>query len=222
MQNLNISFDQHFIDINLANKLLNQCHYFFKNDDTFRSSMLFGDAGLIYTVTYKNKLSKYTSTSWDVFPDLLIVKNKIEEITKEHYNFCAIMRYANGNVVIKKHRDKEIPKESQICGLSLGATRQFQLTSIKNVNQTYKLTLNHGSLYCLLPPTNNYWLHEILPDPDCTDVRYSLTFRNINNALTVNDIKYCQAFIKTGPRRGQYCHCNINNLTDIYCGKHKK
>ncbi len=210
----NVSFDENFIDESLSNLLLEHCHLLFDNQYS-RSTLIFGDEGLVYTTSYTKALN------WSLFPELLIVKQQLETINDEIYNFCAIMCYPNGEAVIKKHRDKEIPPGSQICGLSLGATRQLKLSPIRSSYLPIILNLTHGSLYCLFPPTNDHWLHEILPSDTC-EPRYSLTFRNIPNALKVTDLKYCPAIFKTGLRKGQVCGAWIQNSTQNYCKRHFK
>lgn len=218
---LNITYDEYFIDQEFADKLLDKCNILFKSKDNRRSSMILGDKGLVYTVAYQGKSSMTFAKDWSIFPDLLIVKEKLEKITGETYNFCAIMSYPNGSIVIKKHRDKEMVSGSQICGISLGCTRRFQLTPIKSNTDSIILNLNHGSLYCLLPPTNDHWLHEILPD-NTEEARYSLTFRNVARPLTSDDIKYCPTLLKTGPKKGTPCGVMIRNQKDNYCGRHNK
>jgi alkylated DNA repair dioxygenase AlkB len=220
-ENINVTFDEQFLDKDLANKLLDKCNGMFKYQNSKRSKLVFGNKGLVYTVTYQDKSKLTFAKDWSNFPDLLLVKDKLETLTGEQYNFCAIMSYPNGSAVIKKHRDKEMTLGSQICGISLGCTRRFQLTPIKTNCDPIILDLNHGSLYCLLPPTNDYWLHEILPDQ--TDkTRYSLTFRNVVNPLTSDDIKYCPAILKSGPKKGQKCDIIVHNQNNNFCGRHNK
>lgn len=203
---LNVTLDEHFIDNKLAELLLNTCHTLF-NHCTRRTTLILGDDGLVY--------DKTPALKW--LPEVLKVKEKLEKLTGQHYNFCAIMCYPNGQAVIKKHRDKEIPSGSEICGLSLGCTRRLKLTPIHG-GQPVIFNLPHGSLYSLLPPTNDYWLHEILPE-EINHVRYSLTFRNIPNPLTIQDLIYCPAILKSGKRKGEPCGaCVIGS----YCGKHLK
>jgi alkylated DNA repair dioxygenase AlkB len=219
--NFCVTFDEKFIDNELADTLLEKCNLIFGNETTARSTMLFGKKDLAYTVTISKKMSKIPAINWELFPELLIVKQKLENITGENYNFCAINQYPNGRAVIPKHRDREIKSTSQICGVSLGTVRRFKLSPMYSYDPPLILHLNHGSLYALLPPTNDHWVHEILPD-DTEEIRYSLTFRNILNPLKVDDIKYCNAILKSGQRKGEICGNNINNLTDDYCGRHKK
>lgn len=213
---LNISLDDNYLDPTLADNLLLFCKNLFGNNN-IRARKLFGDAGLIYNVTYQNKTSYSKTTHWSEFPDLILAKEQLEKTTNTIYNFCAIMMYANESVVIKKHRDKEIPINAQISGISLGATRRMKLTKIKGT-ETKELILTHGSLYQLLPPTNDFWLHEILPEEYKTTVRFSLTFRNVPKPMKEKDIIYCNALLKSGKRKNQPCNCIA--YTGTLCGRH--
>lgn len=219
---INVELIEDFISKELADLLLKQCNLKF-NRNNIRSCHLFGDDDLIYKTSYfnktngKEKITYNETNSWSTFPELLIVKDWLEQYTGDRFNFCAIMMYADESVVIKKHRDKEIPSDSTISGISLGATRRMQITHHQN---SKIIVLNHGSLYRLLPPTNDFCLHEILPETEKRDVRYSLTFRSIPNAMSVNDIKYCPAILKSGKRKGEICGNIAYNGEK--CGIHNK
>jgi hypothetical protein len=218
---INVELINNFIDNELANILLEKCNCLFTAKD-YRTCHVFGDDDLIYKTTYyTNQKSRttYTETNaWIILPELLIVKEQLEKYTGDIYNFCAIMIYADETVVIKKHRDKEIPSGSTICGISLGATRRMQITHYQD-NKI--MELNHASMYRLLAPTNDFCLHEILPETKRCGIRYSLTFRSIPNAMSKNDIKYCSASLKSGKRKGEACGKIVYNESD-YCGIHNK
>ena len=215
--NFNVTFDEKFIEDKLADSLLDKCNLIFGKNLDRRTTIVLGEKDTLYSETY----SRTPVLDWELFPELLIVKKQLEDLTKVKYNFCAIMCYPNGQALIKKHRDKEIPTGSQICGISIGTTRRFKLTSIRSRISPIVLNLTHGSLYCILSPTNDHWLHEILPDKT-DEVRYSLTFRNIPNPLNISDLKYCTALLKSGPKKGLPCNAGIQNLANDYCGRHNK
>jgi hypothetical protein len=218
--NYNVTFDEKFVADELADTLLDKCKILFSNKSTAtRSSVIFGDKGLVYVVSYKGNTRKTLVKEWSEFQDLLTIKDKLQRLTGETYNFCAIMKYPDGSAIIKKHRDKEMTKGSQICGISLGATREFKLSPINGVGGSHRLNLTHGSLYCLLPPTNDFWLHEILPS-DTKEERYSLTFRNVPSPLKQEELKYCSAILKSGIRKGEKCGSWV--CTGELCGRHNK
>ena len=252
---LNVSLDENYITLELADIIYEKCNTLFRHDkgyDNIRQCLLYGNKDLIYKTVY-NGITNYASTTpWDMFPELITVKEQLENTVHKQFNFCAIMMYANEHVIIKKHRDKEIPMNESICGISVGATRRMLLTKSNlhtnlhtsklysnnhnnindsnindssningsNINGSKELVLTHGSLYQLLPPTNDFWLHEILPETYPTGIRFSLTFRHIPNAMYYRDIVYCSAKIKTGKNKGNICNCIAYN--GKYCGKHKQ
>jgi len=221
-QFINVALTENFLSTEIADQLLNQCQVMFEKTN-LRSCHLFGHQDLIYKTSYynkktnKEKITFYKTNSWETFPELLIVKEYLEKLTGFQFNFCAVMMYSNENVVIKKHRDKEIPSGSTICGISIGATRRMQIT-FQSFSQI--ITLIHGSLYRLLPPTNDYCFHEILPETEKCDVRYSFTFRSIPDAMHDQDIKYCSALLKSGKRKGQPCGKIV--YQGEFCGIHQK
>ena len=89
-----------------------------------------------------------------------------------NFNVCVIQQYPNGKYGIQKHRDKEM--NGMICGISVGQTRT--LSMYKYNTNVLNQPLNNGSLYLILPPTNDFFLHAIEKDSS-RGVRYSLTFR---------------------------------------------
>lgn len=192
-----------------------------------RSNVTFGETGLIYAVTFQENTVYRKAISWDTYPCILKLKKKVEATTintaPNGYNFCAIMRYPSGNVAIKKHRDKEMVHGTSIVGISVGSTRRLQLTPPYEFKKYPTiLHLTHGSIYCLLPPTNDRYVHEILKDTDA-GVRYSLTFRNVPNAITsvplVVKIK-CDAILKSGLRKGEKCGATVKLSNANTCKRH--
>ena len=196
---LNIDFYEKFLTQELADQM-----YKIIEDKTLwrldlsynkRATQIYADPGLIYEVKfggYGNRpieIHKYSTLPWDCLPILIELREKISELTGEKYNFCVIQRYPNGKVGINPHRDKEMIKGTQICGLSLGCSRQLTMSPPKFIqSEPINLNLNSGSLYILKPPTNDYWTHCI--EKDCSKTaRISLTFRNVANVQPIKKIK---------------------------------
>lgn len=156
--------------------------------DATRSSVLFGDTGLIYRVTYRGNTSERKVHSWDTIHALPQLKSLVENITNQTYTVCVIQRYPSGKVGISPHKDKEMVLGTRISGLSLGATRTISFlkpspiwtgkptydTTVEPIN----ITLTSGSLYVMNPPTNQKWLHSIVQEPAIKESRISLTFRD--------------------------------------------
>ena len=141
-----------------------------------RSTWLFGE-DLMYTVETKNYKMERTPEPW--LPCLIPIKEKLEKFLfiqydcKINFNVCVIQQYPSGKYGIQKHRDKEMGN-AMICGISLGQTRT--LSMYKYNTNVLNQPLKNGSLYVLLPPTNEYFSH-CIPTDDSIGVRFSLTFR---------------------------------------------
>lgn len=228
-EGLFVKFKDEFIDKDYADKIFEGCSKLnWPNQiKPRRTSITFGDDGLIYTIRVRDvKIHRY-ATSWNKFQNnlLILLKNKIEKCTKLKFNFCAILRYEHGGIFIQKHKDKEMLNGTTICGISVGDTRKFQLSSPYNLKRDpVCLELTHGSIYLMYPPTNSYWSHEILPD-EHKGMRYSLTFRNIPIENLVKEIPIypkCKTLLKTGNKKGQECGANIKILNSETCKRHIK
>ena len=143
-----------------------------------RKATLYGD-DIFYQVQTQYTYGEYQPLPW--LPCLMDIKLKLEQFIKTQYdmmvtfNCCVVQRYSSGRVVIKAHRDKEMTEGTMICGISLGQKRT--LTMYKYKTPILSQPLDHGSLYLLLPPTNDFFAHSI-PTDDSKQVRISLTFRN--------------------------------------------
>lgn len=141
-----------------------------------RTSIILGNPGLIYKVSYRGITKETIVTPWNTLPIFNALKSFIEDVTKQKFTVCVIQRYPHGNIGIAPHKDKEMVPGTLIAGLSFGATRTLDF--IKPNYDNVSIKLNSGSLYVLNPPTNQFWLHSIRTEPQVKEVRYSLTFRN--------------------------------------------
>ena len=140
-----------------------------------RTCLLFGEVPK-YVVKYFGQTFERKVLPWDTIPGLLDIKSYIEDICQETFTVCAVQCYRDGKVGINPHRDKEMKPGTKIAGLSFGQERELILTNIYN-KKWIDIPLRNGSLYVLLPPTNDKWLHSI-PKDKSTNSRISLTFRN--------------------------------------------
>lgn len=144
--------------------------------DNRRTSVIFGDKGKKYVVNFMHSTRITECLPWESIPSLSDLKGLIEATTGQKYTVCVIQRYPSGLVGIAPHRDKEMIEGTMIVGLSLGATRTLSFSSFGQYS--ISMPLPSGSLYVMNHPTNQYWLHSIVPDPNITTSRISLTFRN--------------------------------------------
>lgn len=145
-----------------------------------RVNQSYGDPGINYRLQFGGyggkplKVIDRAVKPWEELQILPTLRDYVAEITQSQYNYCVVQRYPTGNVGIKPHRDREMRPDTNIAGLSFGATR---ILSMSYRGETIRIPLPSGSLYVLKPPTNSFWSHCIEVDPTITDVRLSLTFR---------------------------------------------
>jgi hypothetical protein len=159
---------------NIIDKFLPWKHH--KNK---RESFTFGEEKYqIKFGGYNNKPVKIANKkciSYSKFPVLLYFKKILEELLNTIFRFCVIQRYPNKNIDMYAHCDRILnSKFTVICGLSFGGERILRMSLGK---KTLDFNLPSGSLYVLIPPTNNVWKHEIPKMKDEVGIRYSLTFR---------------------------------------------
>ncbi|CAH6418201.1 2OG-Fe(II) oxygenase superfamily protein [uncultured virus] len=178
MPDLNVDFYPNF----LTSELAKQWYLYLESvipHESRRNSLLFGDPGLIYSVTYRDNTTHREVTPWDYLPALPELKSLVEKVTEQKYTVCAMQRYANGSVGIAPHRDKEMVLGTRICGVSLGTTRTITFSKGNDLNVVpLSISLNSGSLYVMNPPTNQTRLHSIIKEPHVKGSRISLTFRD--------------------------------------------
>ena len=179
--NLDIDFYPHFLTHELAYNWNSYLESVIPHEKR-RTSLLFGDPGLIYNVNYQEITTSREVYPWTDLPALTQLKELVEKITEQRYTVCAIQRYAHGSIGINPHRDKEMVLGTRICGLSLGATRTISFIKTIYGNpiplDEVNIPLISGSMYVMNPPTNQKWLHSIIKEPSISEPRISLTFRD--------------------------------------------
>jgi len=128
------------------------------------------------------KASLYTNLSPNPWSEeMLILKNKLEEITQFKFDYVLINYYRNGYDYISYHSDREAIGEGKnvICSISLGATRKFVLKNLDKTISKRTFILNDGSLIIMKgDDTQKYWEHTITKTSIVEDPRINLTFRH--------------------------------------------
>lgn len=115
-------------------------------------------------------------------PELLTLKNKIEDLTKAEYNSVLLNFYRTGYDSVGMHADneKELGSNATIASISLGYPRRFILSNYRRdpnwqpdpaTEITFReeggppgvleYELTHGSLLVMGGTTQHYWKHEI-------------------------------------------------------------
>ncbi len=172
---LDVDYYPQLLDAELAQTWYSYLYGLFAHDNK-RTSLLFGDTGIIYKVAYGDTETRRLVMPWTDLPALSELKSLIEKITDQKYTVCIVQYYPTGKVGIGKHKDKEMVPGTRIAGLSIGAKRTISFTraSYNPIN----IELESGSLYVMNPPSNDRWLHSIVKDSKIKEGRISLTFRD--------------------------------------------
>ncbi|MFC4094599.1 alpha-ketoglutarate-dependent dioxygenase AlkB family protein [Euzebyella saccharophila] len=140
-----------------------------------RLTALYGDNEKSYSY------SNITMHPKKFIPELLELKQNIEEKCKTKFTTCLLNLYRNGKDSNGWHADneKELGKEPVIASISLGAERFFHLKHQEIKSERYKLLLEHGSLLVMGGKTQHKWLHQIPKTSREVGERINLTFRYI-------------------------------------------
>lgn len=141
---------------------------------TKRKIAWYADQAYSYTYAKKTKVA----LPW--IPDLIRLKDIVEELTGERYNSCLLNLYHNGSEGMGWHCDNEpeLKPNGAIASLSLGAERNFNFKH-KTTKETRTQRLEHGSLLVMKGQTQEYWLHSLPVSKKIEDPRINLTFRTI-------------------------------------------
>ena len=147
---------------------------FAKTIQTKRKVAWYGEPGLQYS--YSNTV-KHTSP-WTA--ELLLLKHKIEELTKQSFNSCLLNLYHDGEEGMGWHSDNEpeLGTKPVIASLSFGASRKFQFRHNKTKKQI-SLMLNNGTLLLMKGETQTHWKHQVPKMKAVRTARINLTFRTI-------------------------------------------
>ena len=148
----------------------------FKSIGGFRDTVYFGEYNYRYTG------GEHTARDIPV-----VVKNLVEQLRplysdpKVQMNFCLITRYKNGKDFIPPHRDDEtfINPASEIITVSLGAKRVMKFTA-NDEQDIKKLELDNCSVLVSSRFCQDHWKHEIEEDEEISEIRYSITLRNMS------------------------------------------
>ncbi|XP_035205342.1 uncharacterized protein LOC118180349, partial [Stegodyphus dumicola] len=128
-------------------------------------------------LTYSFSGTSVAAQPWT--PTLQQIKNEVEALTHEKYNYVLLNKYPDGEAKISAHRDAEsaLDPSCSIPTLSYGSTREMHF--MRENYMTHILSLEHGSLLVMKTPTNTVWKHSIPTQPEVKTTRISLTFRKI-------------------------------------------
>src|SRR5690606_29510051 len=111
---------------------------------------------------YEYTYSKMTKKARLWIPELLPIKQKVEEVTELDFNSCLLNLYQSGEEGMSWHSDAEaeLGKEPAIASVSLGAQRKFVLKHKASARKV-EIQLEPGSLLLMAGETQQYWVHSL-------------------------------------------------------------
>jgi alkylated DNA repair dioxygenase AlkB len=145
-----------------------------KTITTKRKIAWYGEREFTYTYSKTTKKAK----PWT--PQLLTIKQSVENITNETFNACLLNLYHDGSEGMAWHSDaeKDLKRNGAVASVSLGAQRKFSFKH-KQDKELVSLVLSHGSLLVMKGTTQTHWLHRLPPTTKISSPRINLTFRTI-------------------------------------------
>lgn len=153
---------------------VDQLMMFGKLITTKRKVAWVGDEGCSYTYSGVKKEPQ----AWT--PELLKIKNTLEEIAQWKFNSCLLNLYHDGSEGMGWHSDDEpeLVQAAPIASLSLGAERKFSFKH-KTDKTNASLMLENGSVLLMHAPTQIFWNHSLTKTTRPIGARINLTFRAI-------------------------------------------
>ena len=147
---------------------------FGKHHITKRKVAWYGDKA--YSYSYSGVTKK--AHLWT--PELLQLKQKVEEISSTTYNSCLLNLYHDGTEGMGWHSDAEktLLENGTIASITFGAERKFSFKN-KVTKQRVDILLENGSLLLMKGTTQKNWLHRLPPTKKVFSPRINLTFRNV-------------------------------------------
>ncbi|CAG9783443.1 unnamed protein product [Diatraea saccharalis] len=162
---------------------LSQVRVFGKLYPLPRQQVAYGGPGITYS---------YSGTTVPALPwptPVLALRDFLTTLKGIKYEFVLVNKYRNGNDHMGEHRDNEPELDSNypITSVSLGQDRDFILkhkdarksAGAKIPIPPVKLTLEHGSILLMNPPTNSIWYHSLPVRKRVLNPRINLTFRKM-------------------------------------------
>lgn len=142
---------------------------------TPRLTAWFGDSEKSYKLGGK----QFAVNPW--LPELLNLKQKIEESSGYKFNSVLLNLYRDGNDSVAWHRDKEseLGNRPVIASVSLGQVRNFDFRKVDDHRQKYSLALQNGSLLIMKGNLQVDWEHRIAKSTKQMKPRINLTFRMV-------------------------------------------
>ena len=115
--------------------------------------------------------------------DLLLIKEKVEDISGFHFNGVLLNYYRDGNDSVAWHSDNEAQLGDQpgIASFSLGETRKFVIKKAKKPDSCLEIFLRTGDLLIMYGEFQQNWIHALPKSKLIKNPRINLTFRKIKS-----------------------------------------
>uniref|UniRef100_A0A8D2L6J7 Alpha-ketoglutarate-dependent dioxygenase alkB homolog 3 n=1 Tax=Varanus komodoensis TaxID=61221 RepID=A0A8D2L6J7_VARKO len=134
-----------------------------------------------------SRLTMQANPDWH--PLLTMLKDRIEDFTKNTFNSLLCNLYRNEKDSVDWHSDDEpaLGRNPVIASLSFGATRVFEMRKKplpeENNDFTYvqrvHIPLDHGTLLMMEGATQEDWQHRVPKEYHSREPRVNLTFRTM-------------------------------------------
>jgi alkylated DNA repair dioxygenase AlkB len=143
--------------------------------NTPRLTAWYGDNHKTYTFSGK----RFEPLPWT--PDLLLIKQRVEEAAGATFNSVLLNYYRNGNDSVAWHADDEpeLGVNPVIASVSFGQARRFEVRHKKDRQQKYTVKLENGSLLLMKGDLQHNWEHQVPKSAKAIKERINLTFRVI-------------------------------------------
>ena len=140
-----------------------------------RLTAWYGDAGKSY---------RYSGITMEPAPwisELLVIKNKIQNISEQTFNSVLLNFYRDGQDSMGWHSDNEksLGANPVIGSVSFGTSRTFQFKHRECPELRESISLTDGSFLLMKGSTQHNWYHRIPKEGRVSGGRINLTFRTI-------------------------------------------
>ncbi len=131
-----------------------------------------GDGDFSYSYSGTSK----TASPWS--PELLLIKQRVEQQCAHRFNSCLLNLYHDGSEGMGWHSDDErtLGRNPVIASVSFGAERIFKLKH-RESKEVINVLLENGSLLVMKGQTQHHWLHTMPKTKKISRPRINLTFR---------------------------------------------
>jgi alkylated DNA repair dioxygenase AlkB len=140
-----------------------------------RLTAWYGDNAKTYAFSGK----KFDPNPWT--PELLMIKQRVEDAAGMAFNSVLLNDYRNGNDSVAWHADNEpeLGVNPVIASVSFGQMRRFEVRHKLDHKLKYAVDLENGSLLVMRGDLQHNWEHQVPKSKKATSERINLTFRVI-------------------------------------------